>query len=108
LRDIRGNDYYDRVSLMIKEWAELGMVLPVQGAPASLPIQGLRVEQGRNHKGVPIDVTSDAKYHLTANVEDLFPSAPSVTAQAAAASNRAQPTGPVQPPPKRRYRQGEI
>lgn len=108
LRDIRGNDYYDRVSLMIKEWAELGMVLPVQGAPASLPIQGLRVEQGRNHKGVPIDVTGDAKYHLTANVEDLFPPVPSVTAQGSAPSNRAQPTGPVQPPPKRRYRQGEI
>ena len=33
LRDVRGFDYYDRLSLMIKEWAELGMVLPVEGMP---------------------------------------------------------------------------
>ena len=36
LRDVRGNDYYDRLSSMIAEWSELGMVLPVKNTPASL------------------------------------------------------------------------
>ena len=38
LRDIRGVDYYDRLSLMIKEWAELGMVLPVETVSA-MPVK---------------------------------------------------------------------
>jgi hypothetical protein len=108
LRDIRGNDYYDRLSFMIKEWAELGMVLPVESAPASLPVHELRVEQGRHHNGAPIDDTSDPKYHLTANVEDLFDSAPNVATMAGQAAYRARPVGPVWQPPKRSYRQGEI
>ncbi|WP_316395230.1 LodA/GoxA family CTQ-dependent oxidase [Bradyrhizobium sp. 33ap4] len=108
LRDIRGNDSYDRLSLMIKEWSELGMVLPVEGAPASLPVQELRVEQGRHHKGVPIDDTGDPKYHLTAKVEDLFDGKPASAALTSPAVNRSRPATTIQPPPKRRYRQGEI
>ena len=42
LRDVRGRDYLDRLSLMIAEWAELGMVLPVDilrnvGLPRTMP-----------------------------------------------------------------------
>jgi hypothetical protein len=107
LRDIRGNDYLDRLSLMIKEWSELGMVLPVKDGE-SLPIQDLRVEQGRHQKGVAIDDSGDPKYHLTANVEDLFEPRQAAAAQLSPAAARAQPVGPIRPPPKRTYRQGEI
>jgi hypothetical protein len=101
LRDIRGFDYYDRLSKMIAEWSELGMVLPVKNAPASLPLD-VRVEQGRVDKGKPIDVTADWKFHAIENVENMF--APQTTAglvQPRAARTTA-------PPPKRTYRQGEI
>ena len=37
LRDIRGIDYFDRLSHMITGWAELGMVLPIESQPASFP-----------------------------------------------------------------------
>jgi hypothetical protein len=99
LRDIRGNDYYDRLSLMIREWAELGMVLPVANAPASLPMQDLRVEQGRSQNGKLIRDQDDPKYHLTEDMEQLLAS--------------AQPSGlraprTTAPAPKRSYRQGRI
>jgi L-Lysine epsilon oxidase N-terminal/L-lysine epsilon oxidase C-terminal domain len=102
LRDVRGFDYYDRLSKMITEWSELGMVLPIKNAPASLPVQDLRVEQGRNDKGVPIDVSADPKFHAVENVESLF--SPQTTA--GLLQRRAART--TAPPPKRRYRQGEI
>jgi hypothetical protein len=101
LRDIRGSDYYDRLSKMIAEWSELGMVLPVKSAPASLPLD-LRVEQGRSDKGKPIDVTADWKFQATENVENLF--APQSTEGLAL----PRTAGPAAPPPKRTYRQGEI
>lgn len=31
LRDLQGIDYFDRLSHMITEWADLGMVLPIEG-----------------------------------------------------------------------------
>jgi hypothetical protein len=65
-----------------------------EDAPASLPVRDLRVEQGRHHNGAPIDDTSDPKYHLTAKVEDLFDSAPSVATMAGRAADRA-PSHPV-------------
>jgi hypothetical protein len=103
LRDIRGFDYYDRLSLMIAEWSELGMVLPVKDAPVSLPVHDLRVEQGRADKGVPIKVADDPKFHLTEDVENLF--VDTVPALEAAAAPAARTTAPA---PKRIYRQGQI
>jgi hypothetical protein len=102
LRDVRGSDYYDRLSKMIAEWSELGMVLPVKNAPASLPVQDLRVEQGRSDKGVPIDVTADPKFHAVENSESLF------TPQMAAGLQQRRAARTTAPPPKRSYRQGEI
>jgi hypothetical protein len=102
LRDIRGNDYYDRLSNMIAEWSELGMVLPVKNAPASLPVQDLRVEQGRRDSSGPIDVTADPKYHAVEDMESLFlPQTTAGLAQRRGARKTA-------PPPKRTYRPGEI
>jgi hypothetical protein len=101
LRDVRGVDYYDRLSLMIAEWSQLGMVLPVKDAPASLPVQDVRVEQGRNSNGAPIDVTADPKFHAVENMESLFaPETTRVLLRRAARTPAA--------PPKRSYRQGEI
>ena len=102
LRDIRGFDYYDRLSKMIAEWSELGMVLPVRNPPASLPVQDLRVEQGRSDRGKPIDVTKDWKYHAVEDTESLF----SPQTMGGFARQRAERT--TAPPPKRTYRQGEI
>ena len=107
LRDIRGFDYYDRLALMIKEWAELGMVLPVEGLPSSLP--DLRVEQGRNQNGALIDdERDDPKFHLTEDIENLFPDK-TVSPQAGVvmAASRSK-IRKVAPPPKRSYRPGEI
>jgi L-Lysine epsilon oxidase N-terminal/L-lysine epsilon oxidase C-terminal domain len=101
LRDIRGLDYFDRLSKMIVEWSELGMVLPVKNAPASLPFD-VRVEQRRVDKGEPIDVTADWKFLATENIENLF-APPTI---AGVAQPRAART--TAPPPKRTYRQGEI
>jgi hypothetical protein len=101
LRDIRGLDYYDRLSNMIAEWAELGMVLPIEQAPASLPVPDLRVEQGRNHKGGLIRVQDDPKFHAAEDIESLFAAPPAALLQGAARR-------PSAPPPKRKYRQGEI
>jgi L-Lysine epsilon oxidase N-terminal/L-lysine epsilon oxidase C-terminal domain len=104
LRDIRGSDYYDRISRMIAEWAELGMVLPVRDMPAGFPVADLRVEQGRAEKGVLIEVQDDPTFHLTEDVEDLF-APPAATTLETTAARRARTTAA---PPKRTYRQGEI
>ena len=101
LRDIRGFDYYDRLSNMIKEWAELGMVLPVRSVTTSFPVADVRVEQGRSQKGKPIEVRDDPKFHVTEDVENLFVD----VAQATALTSPPRKTAP---PPKRSYRQGEI
>ena len=103
LRDIRGIDYYDRLSKMITEWSELGMVLPVKEAPSALTVADLRVEQGRSDQGKPIDLDQDAKFQLTEDVEKMFAGALPVAAPLTA--SRARQTAP---PPKRSYRPGEI
>jgi hypothetical protein len=108
LRDIRGVDYLDRLSFMISEWAELGMVLPVEHAPASLPVHELRVEQGRHQKGSPIDVARDPKFQLTTRMEDLFEVKPEAADAVPTAVKARAGAPPKAPPPKRRYRQGEI
>jgi L-Lysine epsilon oxidase N-terminal/L-lysine epsilon oxidase C-terminal domain len=101
LRDIRGIDYFDRLSKMIAEWAELGMVLPIEGQPASLPVPDVRVEQGRVVGNKPNDVRTDKKYQLTEEVEALF--APSAAARTSPAVGMT-----AGPPPKRIYRPGAI
>jgi len=103
LRDIRGFDYYDRLSNMIKEWAELGMVLPVQHVPTAMPVQDVRVEQRRSHNKIVIDDTQDPKFHAAEDVENLFDAKPETLAASAKPSTRTSA-----PPPKRTYRQGEI
>jgi hypothetical protein len=100
LRDVRGQDYYDRIATMVCEWWELGMVLPVRDQPVHLPA-GLRVEQGRN----PRAAGSDTKPVLVAAVEELAkPAGASLPAVAALAQAAAVPSTP----PKRRFRRGEI
>jgi hypothetical protein len=99
LRDIRGSGYNDRLALMIREWAELGMVLPVKDASTKLPVEGLRVEQGRNHQGELMKVETGSKYALTSDVEALFePPKPSPQGLPAPAGIQS----------KRTYRQGQI
>jgi hypothetical protein len=105
LRDIRGTDYYDRLSHMINEWAQLGMVLPVANVPDAVPLKDLRVEQGRrNIDGSPIGDEQDPKFHATEDIENLF--------EEAHAGQVRAPTKPrtrmSAPPPKRTYRQGKI
>jgi hypothetical protein len=107
LRDIRGIDYYDRLSLMIAEWSELGMVLPVRDPPAALPIPDLRVEQGRSQNGAPIKVEDDPKFQVTEDVENLFAGALPAVASLTASFARRTATATA-PAPKRSYRQGEI
>jgi hypothetical protein len=101
LRDIRGIDYFDRLSNMINEWAELGMVIPVEKEPGSLPVSDVRVEQGRTQNSGSIDDRADMKYQLTEEVEALF--GPPRAA-------RSRPLDKVvgKPAPKRAYRPGTI
>jgi hypothetical protein len=85
---------------MIKEWAQLGMVLPVEDAPASLPIPHPRVEQGRVADHKLYDVTAEKKYQLTEDVEALFRETEAV---------QLRPSTTTPPPrPKRAFRQGQI
>jgi hypothetical protein len=79
LRDVRGIDYFDRLSHMITEWSELGMVLPVEDQPESLRLPELRIEQGRIVRKNPDDVITQKQYQLVEKVEDLFQ--PSTAAQ---------------------------
>lgn len=98
LRDIRATGYFARIANMVREWQDLGMVLPVRDAPAHLP-PGLRVEQGRS-----ADFTrGDVRPALVARVESLVEDAPSPAGAAAGLA----PEAPAAPP-RRSYRQGEI
>ena len=106
LRDVRGFDYYNRLANMVEEWAELGMVLPVENQIAELPDVEMRVEQGRNEKNRLIDDTRDPKYQLTEAIEGLYEQPPSIAALRAGLP--ARPVSPILPPPKRTYKQGEI
>jgi len=99
LRDVRGADYFDRIDNMVHEWAELGMVLPVESPKQHLPVE-MRVEQGRH----PRAAGYDPKIEFVNAIETLG-QPPKVqregfTAQGLETTPRL--------PPKRTFRQGEI
>lgn len=99
LRDIRGTVYYQRLVNMVREWWQLGMVLPVPSSPEHMPDE-LRVEQGRH----PTQAGSDPKRQLVAAVESLPGEVPTPVEEFAAVLKPP----PAYRPPKRRYRQGEV
>jgi hypothetical protein len=66
LRDVRGYTYLDRIHLMVRAWAGLGMVLPVRTVPGPLPAD-TRVEQGRSQAAAG----SDPKIALVEAIEAL-------------------------------------
>jgi len=107
LRDIRGNDYLDRLSNMIDEWSELGMILPVESQPASLPMLDMRIEQGRVFKGKIREVDDTAKYKLTKAVEEVR-AAPAVALATLKTEAPAAETKTSQEESKRSYRPGTI
>ena len=100
LRDVRGQDYYYRLANMVREWAELGMVLPTRNPPAHLP-PDTRVEQGRDPKAAG----SDLKVELVAAVEAL---ADPAISQPELFSGLDAARAAITVPPKRSFRQGEI
>ncbi len=104
LRDIRGQDYLNRLSNMITEWSELGMVLPVEDAPASVP--DVRVEQGRVVNGKIREIVGTAKYELTQRIEDLDGAPP--VAEALLEHAPAKASQRRQEESKRNYRPGTI
>lgn len=106
LRDIRGIDYLDRLSKMITEWSELGMVLPVEGQPGSLPIPDIRVEQGRVVDGKIREVVDTAKFKLTKAIEELR-AAPTAAFALEGEAPEAK-TRTSQEESKRSYRPGTI
>jgi L-Lysine epsilon oxidase N-terminal/L-lysine epsilon oxidase C-terminal domain len=108
LRDIRGKDYLNRLSNMITEWSELGMVLPVDDAPTSLSMPAMRVEQGRVAKGKIRQVTETAKFRLTQRIEKLNARPPAVAASAERATAAAAAPMTSQEESKRSYRPGTI
>jgi len=97
LRDIRGPDYYYRISAAITQWAELGMVLPEKNPPSHLPAD-TRFEQGR----AAAAAGSDLKYALVAAVESLDEKA--VAAGIAPQEAVRQTRDPGRPG----FRQGEV
>ncbi|TPI60964.1 hypothetical protein FJ420_31100 [Mesorhizobium sp. B3-1-3] len=99
LRDIRALDYYGRIALSIKKWAELGMVLPSRNPPKHLPAD-TRFEQGRSNE----PAGSDLKYALVVAVESLDKQA--VAAGAALVHETAVPKARV--PGRPGFRQGEV
>lgn len=100
LRDVRGTDYFDRIANMVREWHDLGMVLPVEPAIAGLPAP-LRAEQGRATDFVKGDATPG----LTGKLEG---EPVHVKAAFAATLAGAQASEPPSGQPRRRFRQGEI
>ena len=100
LRDVRGRDYFDRLQNMIRDWWQLGMVLPVADPAPTMPAD-LRVEQGRH----PSNAGTDPKRALVAAVERLAQPGTATAMYGLAAG--ASPDRPYQPP-KREFRRGEV
>ncbi|MCG1018532.1 MULTISPECIES: LodA/GoxA family CTQ-dependent oxidase [Burkholderiaceae] len=100
-RDINGRNYYERIDNMVKNWCELGMVLPT-GTPTHLQALGLpeiaHVENGRH----PDHAGSNDKVMLMAAIERLASPTPS----AVKAMGLTQPG--QSRPPRRTYHRGEI
>jgi hypothetical protein len=100
MRDVRGKDYYERMDNMVKEWWELGMVLPIPDPPPYLPAD-TRVEQGR-----PCEAAGDdKKIELVKAIETLAKDASEIEAHTGVFE--ALGTRPAAPP-KRVFHRGEI
>lgn len=100
LRDVRGTDYYKRIALMVREWHDLGMVLPLGEKIDGFP-DVIRVEQGRSEAFV----RGDVKPALMAKLEG---DPPTLKALFSATLSGAQAVEPPPGRPRRSYRQGEI
>ena len=101
LRDVRGRDYFERLTHMVEDWWRLGIVLPVADPPPHLP-PDIRVEQGRH----PAGPGTDPKRGLVAAVEVLAHSDVQMAGQTASQLRAALPEAVR--PPKRVFRQGEV
>jgi hypothetical protein len=100
LRDVRGTGYYKRIANMVREWHDLGMVLPMKVAVPGFP-DPVRAEQGRS-----IDfVRGDVKPGLVAEIEGQ---PPQLQAAFGAIPAAAEATKPPPGRPRRSFRQGEI
>lgn len=100
LRDVRGSGYYQRIALMVREWHDLGMVLPFGETIDGLP-DPVRVEQGRSEHFV----RGDVKPALMAKLEG---DPPQIKELLSATLSGARAVAPPPGRPRRRYRQGEI
>lgn len=100
LRDVRGTGYPDRIALMVREWHELGMVLPLDKEIDGFS-DPVRVEQGRSEAFVKNDV----KPCLMAKLEG---DPPELKAMFSTTRSGAQAVEPPPGRPRRSYRQGEI
>ncbi|MQX06928.1 hypothetical protein [Sinorhizobium fredii] len=100
LRNVKGSEYFGRISRMVQNWAGLGMVLPPLTPTNHLPAD-VRYEQGRSKR----QAGDDLKVELVRNVEELG-DPEKLKARAAA------PAGAVQPREinrgRRAFRQGEV
>jgi L-Lysine epsilon oxidase N-terminal/L-lysine epsilon oxidase C-terminal domain len=98
LRDVRGRDYFERIGSMVKNWWQLGMVLPAEhGSPS------IRYEQGRHADAAG----SDPKVGLVAAIEHLGHS-DSATAASNAVRTITEYAAKPFVPPRRIFRRGEI
>ena len=100
LRDVRSTGYYKRIALMVREWHDLGMVLPLDEPIAGFP-DPVRVEQGRSKDFV----RGDVKPVLMADLEG---DPQSLKMRFSATLSGAQAVEPPPGRPRRSYRQGEI
>ena len=66
LRNVKGGEYFGRISRMVQNWAGLGMVLPPSNPTSHLPAD-VRYEQGRSK----LQAGDDLKVELVRNVEEL-------------------------------------
>ncbi|MGO6854990.1 LodA/GoxA family CTQ-dependent oxidase [Rhizobium beringeri] len=100
LRDIRSSGYFKRISLMVREWHDLGMVLPLGEQIAGFP-DPIRVEQGRSKDFVQGDVKPALMGKLEGDEQHQI-------ALFRATWSGAQAADPPTGRPRRSYRQGEI
>lgn len=101
LRDVRGRGYLDRIENMIKEWHELGMVLPLAGAE-QVAAGCVRCEQGRSD----VMAGHDPKVDLVAKIETL--DQPTLALKSHAPTISEREPAPERAVPRRRYRRGEV
>ncbi|MFA6115195.1 MAG: LodA/GoxA family CTQ-dependent oxidase [Sphingomonas sp.] len=97
LRDVRGQSYFQRIALMVKEWHDLGTVLPIATDPSLGLPPTMHVETGRD----AAFTRGDPKPALVAKCEAIGTPIPVVLKAAVAPA-------PAEGSPRRSYRQGEI